>query len=70
MYIIHYNYGDRFECGDFDTVKEMVKQLQQDRYHVHQVLGDGYDYDCDERGYHLCCDGLTDDERDEIETLL
>lgn len=32
-----------------------------------QVFGQGVDFDCDEEGYHMVSDGLTDDERDQLE---
>jgi hypothetical protein len=31
------------------------------------VYGDGYDCDCDEDGYFMNSDGLTDDEREQLE---
>lgn len=32
-----------------------------------EIYGDSYDVDCDERGYHMCDDGLNDVERELID---
>lgn len=32
-----------------------------------EVVGDGYDCDCDDTGFYVCSDGLTDAERAQLE---
>ena len=67
-YTVSYGwYRENWEkFDDFDAaLKFYIRQGAHDGDAI--LVGDGYDCDCDQDGYFMCSDGLTEAERDRIE---
>ena len=64
-YTVMYGYMDTKQFDTFDLAFEFWDEVC-DRSGT--IIGDdGYDCDCDEDGFKVCCDGLTDEQRERVE---
>ena len=50
-----------------EAVAEAEAELRKPGVKMVSVHGDGYDVDCDDGGFFVCNDGLTDSERDALD---
>lgn len=71
-YRVELSYPSGLSAGkDFDDFDEAlaaaVEESKKPGWCWVHLYGDGYDVDCDQGGYFVCDDGLTDDERLKVE---
>lgn len=62
-FTVHYGHG---YTKVLPTLGEAIA-FAQGRDDFARILGDSADYDCDQDGYYMCHDGLSDSERDAVE---
>lgn len=60
----------RAQSRDFDGFEDVLRFCALVREQEPRAIGAGYDCDCDEDGFHEVSDGLTDDEREQVESVL
>lgn len=65
-YSVLLDWGDWKEFATFPEALAFYGTVKGYRKLINR---DGYDCDCDDRGYFMCSDGLTEDERDEVEAV-
>lgn len=61
-YFVAYNDGQSVQFETFDAALDEYRSRPEPR----ALYGAGYDVDCDQDGFFVCCDGLTDEERERL----
>ena len=72
-YFVHHSSPDGSWATYHDTLAEAIakaKGRQDSHTHVAIYGNDGYDCDCENGRFYVCNDGLTKDEREQIEEAL
>jgi hypothetical protein len=59
---VHYGYGDTRDFHRFGLALSYLRAARD----AYALTGDGCDFDCDEDGYFMCSDGLTDEQREQV----
>ncbi len=69
-YFVHWGYMQR-NTEEFTDFQRALDYFVDHRGAASgaRLVGEGYDADCDEDGFHEVSDGLTDDERERLEAV-
>lgn len=69
-YFVHWGFMHR-QVNEFTDFQRALDYFVDHKGAGHgaRLVGEGYDADCDEDGFHEVSDGLTDEERERVEAL-